>query len=152
MRGLNPYICLAGIPLGVERVEFQLQAVLGGFAGVDIAAAERNLERAIIRLSSNSSRVVWKRVGMRFVCSRCICSSATWKRSGLCFLKVACLVQNTRAFRFIFRAVRVTAPPWLSSGKPMRPRRLARALADLVPQTANWSAAFGFFNMPQSWN
>src|ERR1700730_2966819 len=38
LRGLTLYIGLAGIPLGVERVELQFQAVLGRLAGVDGAA------------------------------------------------------------------------------------------------------------------
>ena len=38
LRGLTLYIGLAGIALGIERVELQFQAMLGGFAGVDGAA------------------------------------------------------------------------------------------------------------------
>jgi hypothetical protein len=38
LRGLTLYIGLAGIPLGIERIELQFQAMLGGFAGVDGAA------------------------------------------------------------------------------------------------------------------
>jgi hypothetical protein len=40
LRRLTLYIGLAGVPLGVQRIELQLQAMLGGFAGVD-GAAER---------------------------------------------------------------------------------------------------------------
>jgi hypothetical protein len=38
LRGLTLYIGLTGIPLGIKRVEFQFQSVLGRFAGVDGAA------------------------------------------------------------------------------------------------------------------
>ena len=38
LRGLALYIGLAGIALGIERVELQFQTVLGRFAGVDGAA------------------------------------------------------------------------------------------------------------------
>src|SRR6202790_685116 len=34
LRGLTLYICFAGIPLGIERVELQFQAMLGRLAGV----------------------------------------------------------------------------------------------------------------------
>jgi hypothetical protein len=37
-RGLTLYIGLAGIPLGIERVELKFQTMLGGFASVDGAA------------------------------------------------------------------------------------------------------------------
>src|SRR6266446_2205076 len=35
---LTLYVCLAGLPLGVERVELQVEIMFGGFAGVDRAA------------------------------------------------------------------------------------------------------------------
>ena len=38
LRGLALDIGLAGLPLGVERIELLIQAMLGGFAGVDGAA------------------------------------------------------------------------------------------------------------------
>src|SRR3981189_1837552 len=38
LRGLTLYIGLAGIALGIERVELLFQAMLGGFAGIDGAA------------------------------------------------------------------------------------------------------------------
>ena len=38
LRGLALDIGLAGLPLGVQRIELLLQAMLGGFAGVDRAA------------------------------------------------------------------------------------------------------------------
>ena len=42
LRGLTLYIGLAGIALGIERVELQFQAMLGRFAGVDGAADRLN--------------------------------------------------------------------------------------------------------------
>jgi hypothetical protein len=37
--GVALYICLAGLPLGIQRVELQVQVMFGRFAGVDGAAA-----------------------------------------------------------------------------------------------------------------
>ena len=38
--GLALYIGLAGLPLGVQGVELQVQVMFGGFAGVDGAAGQ----------------------------------------------------------------------------------------------------------------
>jgi hypothetical protein len=37
---LTLYICLAGLALGIERVEFQVEVMLGRFAGIDGTARE----------------------------------------------------------------------------------------------------------------
>ena len=38
--GLTLYICLAGLPLGIQGIELQVQVMFGRFAGVDGAAGQ----------------------------------------------------------------------------------------------------------------
>src|ERR1700692_2732948 len=59
--GLTLYVGLASIPLGIERVELQFQAMLGGFAGVD-GAADRfdRISRHDDRRSKPICRYCWR--------------------------------------------------------------------------------------------